>query len=172
MRHSNRKFCKQLPEELSTKKKKKSLRQKYFAMEESSVKENKSPISSWFKLLKRLHHAHGYFLPLQQLGLSQVRLLKCPQSKMDGVSGSGHNTDTLYYFAMYSQNSIHFLFMLKEKQVSLIQVMNYSLIHSLWFQTPLQQALEKGLLSLIISNYDIPTIPLILAVNWPNTIES
>lgn len=87
------------------------------------------------------------FLPLQQLGLSQVTLLKRPQSKMDSVSGPGHNTDTLYYFAMSSQTSIKILFMLKEKQVTLIQVMSYSLFHSLWFQTPLQQSLEKGLVA-------------------------
>jgi len=108
--------------------------------EQPPVKEDEVFYIKPIKLFKnKLNHASSYFLPLQQLGLSQVTLLKCLWSKMVSVSGSGHSTDTLYSFATYSQMIIKFLFMLKEKQVSLTQVRSYSLLHSPWFQTAFQQ---------------------------------
>lgn len=131
MRYTKWKSCKQLPQELFNYKiKNKALKKKYFPMENNSPQEKriKSSISSRFQLFKRLHHAYGYFLPLKQPGLSQVIPHKCPWSKMASVSRSGHNIDTLHYFATYRQTNINFLFMLKQKQVSLTQVTNYSLL--------------------------------------------
>lgn len=71
-------------------------------------------------------------------------------------------TDNLYYFAMYSQTSIKFLFMLKEKQVS-TQVMSYSL---LYFTPCGFKLLSNSCLGMDLQpNYfwDIPTFLLILS---------
>lgn len=49
------------------------------------------------------------------------------------------STHSLYYFGLYSQNSIKVLFMLKESR-PVLQVMSYNLFHFLCFQFPPQEA--------------------------------
>lgn len=89
------------------------------------------------------------FFPYNSLAFQKSHCLSAHDQKrplfLDQVTAH-----TLYYFAMYSQTSMKFLFMLKEKQVSLTQVMSYSLLYitPCGFKPPSnKQSLGKGLLA-------------------------